>query len=75
MKKIPKNIFVLKIANTSNPFESLTEKICVINKIEITKIAKYSKWKTFNENVIIKNQKDKPAVTARLLKRGDDNSI
>ena len=43
--------------------------------MEIIKIAKYSRWKMFKEKVIIRNQKDSPAVTARLLKRGDDNSI
>ena len=43
--------------------------------MEIAKIAKYSRLKMFNEMVIILNQKDSPAVTARLLKRGDDNSI
>lgn len=43
MKNNPRKILVLKIANISNPLESLTEKICVINKIEIMKIAKYSK--------------------------------
>ena len=43
MKNKPKKIFVLKIAKISNPFESFTEKIWVINKIEITKIAKYSR--------------------------------
>ena len=66
---------LIKIAKTSNAFESFTEKIWVINKMEITKIAKYSRWKMFKEKVIIRNQKDSPAVTARLLKRGDDNSI
>ena len=66
---------MLKIAKISNPFESFTEKIWVIIKMEITKIAKYSRWNMFKEKVIIRNQKDSPAVTARLLKRGDDNSI
>ena len=40
IKNIPKNIFVLKIANASKTFETLTESICVIEKILITKIAK-----------------------------------
>ena len=75
MKNNPKNILVLKIAKISNPFESLREKICVINKTDITKITKYSRQKIFKENVMIKNQKDNPTVTARLLKRGDDISI
>ena len=66
---------MLKIAKISNPFESFTEKIRVIIKMEVIKIAKYSRWKMFKEKVIIRNQKDSPAVTARLLKRGDDNSI
>lgn len=43
MKNNPKNILVLKIAKISNPFESLREKICVINKTDITKITKYSR--------------------------------
>ena len=36
---IPKNTIVLKIANLSNPFETLYAKIWVIVKIEIEKIS------------------------------------
>ncbi len=39
MNNNPKNTVVLKIANLSNPFETLYAKICVIVKIESEKIS------------------------------------
>ena len=69
----PKNTVVLKIANLSNPFETLYAKIWVIVKIEIEKIIKYSYEKYPIAEVRIINQNVSPAVTATDLKRGDDN--
>ena len=63
------------MAKTSNPFESLTEKICVIVIVIARKIPSNSKEKTPIEVVIIINQKEKPAVTASALNLGDDSSI
>ena len=74
MNRIPKKIFVFICANMSNPFESLRAKICVVMKIDATKIRKVSMEKIPIEIVIIRNQKDNPAVTAILLNLGDDNS-
>ena len=71
--KIPKNIFVLKIANLSRPFETLYEKIWVMNKTEIVKIIRNSYEKFPVAVVKIMNQKIKPAVTAIDLKRGEDS--
>ena len=42
MNNKPKNTAVLKIANLSNPFETLYAKICVIVRTEIEKISKNS---------------------------------
>ena len=75
MNNIPKNTLVLITANTSNPFDSFKEKIWV-NDIVITRnILKISKEKLPIADVIIKNQNEKPAVTANALNLGDDNSI
>ena len=74
MNRIPKKIFVFICANMSNPFESLRAKICVVMKIDATKIRKSSMEKIPKEMLIIKHQKDNPAVTAILLNLGDDNS-
>ena len=71
----PKNILVFIIAKTSNPIESLTEKICVIDIVIARKIPNSSKEKTPVPVVIIINQKEKPAVTANDLNRGDESSI
>ena len=66
---------MLITANTSNPFDSFKEKIWV-NDIVITRnILKISKEKLPIADVIIKNQNEKPAVTANALNLGDDNSI
>ena len=73
MNNKPKNTAVLKIANLSNPFETLYAKICVIVRTEIEKISKNSYEKYPVAEVRIINQKVNPAVTAIDLKRGDDN--
>ena len=75
MNNIPKNTVVLKIANLSNPFETLCEKIWVIPRIETEKINKNSYEKQPVATVIITNQNVNPAVTATDLKRGDENFI
>ena len=75
MNNIPKNTLVLITANTSNPFDSFKGKIWV-NDIVITRnILKISKEKLPVADVIMKNQNEKPAVTANALNLGDDNSI
>ena len=75
INKIPRNIFVLIIANTSNPFESLAANICVIIKEAATNTASASKANNPRPDVIIKNQKENPAVTANPLNRGEESSI
>ena len=69
--KIPKNIFVLIIAKISSPFEIFFANICVTLKTIITNIIKISIEKIPVDDVMIKNQKDNPAVTARDLNRGE----
>ena len=59
-----RNIFVLIIANISNPFESLTAKIWVIIKVTAAKIMSASKENSPVMEEIIKNHKENPAVTA-----------
>jgi len=66
---------VLIIAKMSNAFESFNAKICVMNIINTRKITSVSKENKLNAEVIIKNQKVNPAVTAKALNLGDDNSI
>ena len=75
MNSIPKNILVLIIAKISSPFESLTEKIWVTAIVTIAKIPNNSKEKTPIPAVIIANQKQNPAVTAKALNLGDESSI
>ena len=75
INKIPKKIFVLIIANMSNPFESLTANNCVIIKTVATNTANTSKENNPIADVIIKNQKENPAVIAKLLNRGEESSI
>ena len=62
--KIPKNIFVLIVAKISNPFEIFFVNICVILRITATNIIKISIENISVEEVMIKNQKDNPAVIA-----------
>ena len=69
--KIPKNIFVLIIAKISNPFEIFFANICVILRTVATKIIKISIENIPVDDVMIKNQKDNPAVTAMDLNRGE----
>ena len=69
--KIPKNIFVLITAKISNPFEIFFVNICVTLKTIPTNIIKISIENIPVDDVIIKNQKDNPAVTARDLNRGE----
>ena len=56
----------------SNPLESLTANICVIIKIVITNRASASKENNPIADVIIKNQKENPAVTANALNLDDE---
>ena len=69
--KIPKNIFVLIIAKISSPFEIFFVNICVTLKTIATNIIRISIENIPVEDVMIKNQKDNPAVTARDLNRGE----
>jgi len=69
--KIPKNIFVLIIAKISNPFEIFFAKICVTLKIIPTNNNNNSTENVLMEDVIIKNQKVKPALTAIALNLGE----
>ena len=71
LNKIPKNIFVLIIAKISSPFEILFVNICVTLRTIATNIIKISIENIPVDDVIIKNQKDNPAVTARDLNRGE----
>ena len=73
MNSKPKNTVVLKMANLSNPFETLYAKICVMVKIEIEKISSDSYEKYPVAEVRMINQNVNPAVTAIDLKRGDEN--
>ena len=63
------------IANTSNPFDNLKEKIWVSDIVIARNMPKISREKLPIADVIIKNQNEKPAVTASALNLGDDNSI
>ena len=72
---IPRKILVLMIAKTSNALDSLTEKICVMTSTITTKTASASKEKTPIAVVIMKNQKENPAVTANDLNFGEESSI
>ena len=75
MNNIPRNIFVFIIAKISRTFDNLIENIWVITRRLTTKIPKYSKEKILNDEVMIKNQKENPAVTANALNRGEEISI
>ena len=72
---MPKNTLVLIIANISNPFDIFFAKICVVVKRTPTKTTKYSIVNTPAALENIKNQNDKPAVTASDLNRGEDVCI
>ena len=75
INNIPRKTFVLMIAKASNPFESLTEKICVKTITIATKTTNASKEKTPIVVDIMKNQKENPAVTANDLNLGEESSI
>ena len=75
MNNTPRNIFVLKIANISRPFDTLYAKICVIIKTDSEKINKNSNEKLSVIVVIIINQNVSPAVTVADLKRGEEICI
>ena len=63
---------MLIIAKISNNFEIFLAKIWVVNKTTNTNIANDSSENKFMVELIIKNQKENPAVTAIDLKRGED---
>ncbi len=64
---MPTKIFVLIIAKISKPLDNFTANICVTAANIIMKIRKASIENIPNADVIIKNQKEKPAVTATAL--------
>ena len=72
---IPRKILVLMIAKTSNALDNFIEKICVRTSTITTKTASASKEKTPIAVVIMKNQKENPAVTANDLNFGEESSI
>ena len=55
----------------SNPFESFIANICVTLRTIATNIIKISIENIPVDDVMIKNQNDNPAVTARDLNRGE----
>ncbi len=55
--------------------DTLIDKNCIKGNTIAIKIAKYSSVKTPRMDVIIKNQRVKPADKANALNRGEDNSI
>ena len=59
----------------SNAFESFNEKICVMVIVNTTKITNASIENKPVVELIIKNQKENPAVTANALNLGEDSSI
>ena len=73
MNRILRNILVLTTAKMSRPFDIFLANIWVIVNREIMKTKKNSNEKIPNAVLMTKNQKEKPAVTAIDLKRGDDN--
>ena len=73
-KIIPKNILVLKIANASKTLDNFMAKICVKINVTMIKIPKASNENNPAADDNTKNQKDNPAVTAKDLNLGDENS-
>ena len=69
--KIPKNIFVLIIAKMSNPFDIFFANICVTLRTIATNIIKISSENIPVDDVMIKNQNVKPALTAIDLNLGE----
>jgi len=66
---------VLIIAKMSNAFESFNAKICVMVIINTRKITSASIENKPETEVIMKNQKENPAVTADALNLGDESSM
>ena len=66
---------MLIIAKMSNAFESFNAKICVMIIVDTRKITSDSIENNPVAEVIIKNQRENPAVTASALNLGEDNSI
>ena len=66
---------MLIIAKMSNAFESFNAKICVMIIVDTRKITSDSIENNPVAEVIIKNQRENPAVTANALNLCEDNSI
>ena len=64
---IPTKIFVLIVAKISKPLDNFTANICVTAANIIMKIRNTSIENIPIADVIIKNQKEKPSVTANAL--------
>ena len=75
MNNAPRNILVLITAKISKPFEIFEENTWVMVKTLAIKMSNISNEKILNAEIIMKNQNERPAVTATDLKRGEDNSI
>ena len=75
MKRIPKKILVLIIAKISKPLEIFDANNCVTKRTENMKINIFSMEKYPNDEEIIKNQNESPAVTARDLNLGEEEFI
>ena len=75
MNNAPRNILVLILAKRSKPFEIFEENIRVMVKTLAMKTSNISNENIPIAEIIMKNQNERPAVTATDLKRGDDNSI
>ena len=73
--KIPRNIFVLIIATVLRTLDSLMANIWVIRRIPKINEAISSIENMPIVLVMIKNQNEKPALTANALNLGEDNSI
>ena len=63
------------ISGVSNPFEIFFTNICVTLITIATNMIKISTENTSVDDVMMKNQNDNPAVTARDLNLGDDAFI
>ena len=75
MNNAPRNILVLILAKRSKPFEIFEENIRVMVKTLAMKTSNISNENIPIAEIIMKNQNERPAVTATDLKRGEDNSI
>ena len=75
MNNAPRNILVLILAKRSKPFEIFEENIWVMVKTLAIKTSNISNENIPIAEIIMKNQNERPAVTATDLKRGEDNFI